>query len=216
MPRIMLINQRIAGDPRHPNAQSSFVDSTSVMLSTLTTILFSKYFSALSDHLGRRPILALSTLFSIVSSALWLQSTSSTGFFLASLAGGLANIFFFVGLAWLCDHSINQIQRGKAIALYVGTVIGLTLSIGLPPSPPPRHSLTDFSSGSHRRWLRFQRQNESCFQNCSTLELPCPPLALLRPNQRYTQPHPKICSFPLLGPPSSLLLCPQPDCHSNL
>jgi MFS family permease len=137
LPRTMLINQQIAGDSRHPNAQSSFVDSTCVLLSTVTTIFFSKYFSAMGDHIGRRPILIVSTVFSLLSTAMWLISSSATGFYVASLAAGIANIFFFVAIAWLCDHAIHQAERGKAIALYVGTVIGLTLSIGFSISPTP-------------------------------------------------------------------------------
>lgn len=137
MPRVMLINQRIAGNSRHPNSESAFVDSTAVMLNTLATVLFSKYFSSLGDYIGRRPVLGISIIFSIASNLLWLGSTSPLGFYLASIVRGVGDIFFYVGISWLCDIASDKTDRGKAIGLYVGTVAGLTLSIG---------SIDDFSS----------------------------------------------------------------------
>jgi MFS family permease len=139
MPRVMLINQRIAHDARNPNSQSSFVDSTSAMLSTLATVLFSKYFSALGDHVGRRPVLIISALFSLVSNIIWLSASTPLGFYVASMVSGLADIFFYVGISWICDLAPEKSQRGKAIGLYVGTVAGLTLSLGTPPPFPPCH-----------------------------------------------------------------------------
>lgn len=130
MPSVMLINQRIAGDSRHPTSQSAFVDSTSVMLNTVATVLFSKYISSLGDYVGRRPVLGISTIFSIASNLLWLASTSSSGFYLASIVRGVADVFFYVGISWLCDIASEKVHRGKVIGLYVGTVAGLTLSIG--------------------------------------------------------------------------------------
>lgn len=130
MPRAMLINDRIAGDPQHPNSESAFVDSTSIILSTIATILFSKYFSAMGDYVGRRPVLASACIFSIIANILWIKSTKQGDIFIASVVSGVCDIYLYVVLSWICDTIPNKIDRGKYVGAFIGTVAGLTFSIG--------------------------------------------------------------------------------------
>jgi MFS family permease len=173
MPRVMLINQRIADDPQHPNSKSAFVDSTSAILSTLATVLFSKYFSALGDHLGRRPVLIISTLFSLVSNLIWLNASAPLGFYVASVVSGIADIFFYVGISWICDLASEKSHRGKSIGLYVGTVVGLTLSIGTFPPSSFSYMLQPFlwelSFPLEARLLELTKSlSSSTFSSCSS------------------------------------------------
>lgn len=127
----MLINDRITGNPQDPNSQSTFIDSTSIMLSTLATILFSKYFSSMGDYIGRRPVLSIACIFSILANIIWIKSIYPRDIYLASIISGICDIYLYVGLSWICDIIPNKLERGKYVGAYIGTVAGLTFSIGI-------------------------------------------------------------------------------------
>jgi MFS family permease len=132
IPLILLINQRIAGDPNHPSSQSAFVVATSSFLHSFISFLFGRYVAGLSDYLGRRPLLFVGALLSLFSRIIYLQSTSSSGFYFGSLIGAPFSCFYFLILALISDHYPDPTKRSKRVGMFTGLVGGIAFIIGVP------------------------------------------------------------------------------------
>lgn len=103
VPLKLLINKRIAGDADDPNSASAFVDTTNIFLYAFMSFLCGRYMSGLGDYIGRKPLFILSSLNIILTRFIYINSSSSIGFYIGAIVGGSFDCFYYTGLAWICD-----------------------------------------------------------------------------------------------------------------
>ena len=129
LPFLQKVNDIKTGDINKTNASSNFTYATCIALTNFTEFLFVRYNSALSDYVGRKPILVLSSLVFAVSHFLLASRTEDSIFYVAAVIGSLSqsgNIF----AAWINDL-VSLEDRGKALGLLTGISIGLGFTIGI-------------------------------------------------------------------------------------
>lgn len=124
----------LGGTTTTVNTTTSFVTVTSYFLSTCCKLLFAKYDTSLSDHVGRKPIMVLSCFAFILSRVLIMSSNSAGQFYLAAICLGCCDVFYAVSIAYLSDILVgaDAEQRGKAIGIQAGLSIGMGFTIGVP------------------------------------------------------------------------------------
>jgi MFS family permease len=132
IPLILLINQRIAGAPDDPSSQSAFVAATASFIQSFVSFLFGRYTAGLSDYLGRKPILFIGATLSLIGRIIFLQSTSSGGFYVGSIIGAPFSCFYFVILACISDFYPLYHKRSKRVGIFTGLVGGFAFIIGVP------------------------------------------------------------------------------------
>ena len=102
IPLIQKLNYVSTGDTEETSAESSFNYFTIIFLKSTIEFLSVKYNSALSDHVGRKPVLVLSAAVFSIALLLFAAFSDRSIFFLAAMLTYLfqsGNIF----IAWVCD-----------------------------------------------------------------------------------------------------------------
>ena len=82
------INLYTNNDPNVTSANSSQTYFTVYLLQNLTQLLTSKYNSALSDYIGRKPMLIVSAVGFALSRVAFAASSSTAGFYVAAVISG--------------------------------------------------------------------------------------------------------------------------------
>ncbi|MCB1322601.1 MAG: MFS transporter, partial [Leptospiraceae bacterium] len=103
----------------------------------------SPYWGKLSDRIGRRPVLLITSLGLAVSYALWFLSSSFTLFIISRVVGGLMSGNMSVASAAMADTTTPE-GRTRAMGM-VGAAFGLGFVIG--PVIGGLTSLVDLSAG---------------------------------------------------------------------
>lgn len=132
IPLILLINQRIAGDAQEPSSESAFVVATSSFVHSFVSFIFGRYTAGLSDYLGRKPILFIGALLSLISRIIYIQSSSAGGFYVGAIVGAPFSCFYFVILALISDFYPLYHKRSKRVGIFTGLVGGFAFIIGVP------------------------------------------------------------------------------------
>ncbi|KAL7416610.1 major facilitator superfamily domain-containing protein [Mrakia frigida] len=90
--------------------------------------MVSPWIGILSDQYGRRPVLLASMVGNLLSTVLWIQSTTFASFLLARLVGGLSEGNVQLSLAIISDVT-TPLNRSKSLAL-VGLAFSLCFTFG--------------------------------------------------------------------------------------
>ncbi len=117
--------------PNEDNSQGNRIVSVGGVLAVLYSLvqfLAAPYWGRLSDHIGRRPVLLITTTGLAASYVLWFFSTSFTSFCIARLLGGLSAGNIGVASAAMADMSPPE-KRTKAMGM-VGAAFGVGFLIG--------------------------------------------------------------------------------------
>ena len=128
----LLINQRIAGDAENPNSECVLVQTTVVFIHSTCSFFLGRYTSGLGDYMGRKPMLILSGLFSIITRYMYYIATTPSMFYFTAILSGALDLYYFTSLAWICDMYREGPRRSKRVGLFTGTVGGLTFTIAAP------------------------------------------------------------------------------------
>lgn len=128
----LLINQRIAGDPEEPNSASVVVQTTVIFIHSTCSFFLGRYTSGLGDYIGRKPMLILSAVFSIITRYMYYSATTPATFYFSAIMSGALDLYYFTSLAWICDMYKEGPRRSKRVGLFTGTVGGLTFTIAAP------------------------------------------------------------------------------------
>ena len=91
----------------------------------------SKYVSALSDYLGRKPLLVMSCSCFALSRVILIYADSEGVLLLVAALAGIFDVTYPVCQAWLCDL-LPKKDLGRGFGLLTGIGFGLGFSIGLP------------------------------------------------------------------------------------
>lgn len=132
IPMQLLINQRIAGSPETPTAESAFVVATNSLLHSLISFVFARYSSGMGDYIGRKPVLLVSSATFVLSRVVYMRAHRPYEFYLGSLLGGIFDCYYFSTLAWICDVFPEGSRRSKRVGLFTGIVGGFGFAIGVP------------------------------------------------------------------------------------
>jgi len=133
---VSLICERIGGSPTSVNAQTSFVTTTSYFIMMISKLMFAKYDTAMSDYIGRKPVLVLSSFGFILSRTIVLQAQRGVPafFYLGAFVVGAFDVFYAVSVSYLSDICSEHLteERGKAIGIQTGLSVGMGFTIGVP------------------------------------------------------------------------------------
>ena len=124
------INDINSGDINKTTSASSFVSFTIICLATVTELVFTKYVGALSDYMGRKPLLVLSSILFAIAYVILAASTHNATFYLATVLSKIVTVQGILS-AWVCDL-VQDGSRGKALGILLGASIGGSFMIGLP------------------------------------------------------------------------------------
>jgi len=112
------------------------VTVTAYFLQNAAKLFFCKYITALSDYIGRKPILILSCAAFILSRILVLSATNASLFYVAAICVGSMDVFYAASVAYISDILSSSEEalalRGKAIGVQTGLSVGLGFTIGVP------------------------------------------------------------------------------------
>ncbi len=86
VPLKLLINQRIAGDATEPSRASSFVDTTNIFLYAVMSFICARYTSGLGDYVGRKPLLLMSSIMTIVTRIIYISAQTPAWFYVGMIA----------------------------------------------------------------------------------------------------------------------------------
>lgn len=128
---VQIINLKIAGGPEVVNSASASCLLTVQFLTNATKFLSTKYNTAITDNLGRKPMLIAACLCYIVSRIIFLVAETQAGFYIAAFISGVFDSFYYISIAWVCDVAKVK-ERGRALGLLTGISVGLAFTIGVP------------------------------------------------------------------------------------
>lgn len=132
IPVILTINKEIGGSETDPSSEAIFVLGTLFVIRSVVKFCFLNYGGRLSDYTGRKPVLLLTVLPSILADLLFLYSPITAA--LVFIVGALIGIFALaipVMRAWIADLVLPS-EALQAQGSYRGISIGLAAGIGLP------------------------------------------------------------------------------------
>ena len=110
---------------------SAFVIATALLIHSGTKVLVTKYGAALSDCVGRKPIIVLSCISFVLSRVILVHANSEAGFYCVAVVWGIMDCTYPVCEAWVCDL-VSVDERGRCLGLLIGIGFGMGFSIGLP------------------------------------------------------------------------------------
>jgi len=128
---VQIINLKIAGGVEIVTAESAKCLLTVQFLTNTTKFLTTKYNTAITDNLGRKPMLIAACLCYIASRIVFLVSETQAGFYIAAVVSGVFDSFYYISIAWVCDIAKVK-ERGRALGLLTGISVGLAFTIGVP------------------------------------------------------------------------------------
>jgi len=131
VPQTQLICLVLGGTATTVTSKTAFVVTTTYFLSNLARFVFSKYNAALSDYVGRKPVMLLALFGFIVSRLLFVFSTNAGQFFFAAVISGTFDVFYAVACAYLSDV-LPPHDRGRAFGIQTGASLGLGFTVGVP------------------------------------------------------------------------------------
>lgn len=128
---IGLVNDITSGNPEKPNSESVSVLSICVLLSSITQFILAKYLAAISDFVGRKPVIILSILVQALSCFMLSTATTVGEVIVAVIVRGAIDVNTPVSHAWLCDMVRNS-ERSAAFSLIQGLGAGVGFTLGIP------------------------------------------------------------------------------------
>lgn len=123
------VNLSKNGDENETSSEASFVISTAYFLKTAVQFLSVKYVSALSDFVGRKPLIIVNCLATSGAGLMFAMFSSDGMIYVASMLSGLVP-FLSVLNAWICDL-VEESERAKALSINLGMAVGIGFAVGI-------------------------------------------------------------------------------------
>lgn len=133
IPLVTVINEDIGGDKYEPSSKAIVLQGTLFVIRSIVKFLTMNYGCALSDFVGRKPIVVLFLIPNLILDCLLLFGDMSSGLIYA--VGGLwgfAAITIPCLRAWLCDQMDNPVDTIAAQGAFRGFAIGVATIFGIP------------------------------------------------------------------------------------
>lgn len=130
VPFTLIVNDTVSGDILVPNAASILVSSSVLVIGAMTRFVTSIYNSALSDYVGRKPMILASITSLVLGRVIMLGAKGSNGFYLSAFISGIFDCYMGVSIAWICDI-VDETNRGIGLGLLGGS-IGIAFTLGVP------------------------------------------------------------------------------------
>lgn len=130
IPLIQKVNLVHNGDVDETSSSSSFTYFTIIFLSSMTELVTTKYVGALSDYVGRKPLLLGSAIVFAIGHFMLAALTTDGAFYTAAVIVNTLQTQQVL-TAWTCDLVEDQ-GRGTALGILIGMSIGLSFTLGLP------------------------------------------------------------------------------------
>ena len=131
VPTVGKICLTIGGTTTTINERTAFVTLTSYCLANLAKFLCAKYDTALSDYVGRKPVMVVSCMAFALRCLIVLTATTAGEFYAAAIVFGSLDVFYAVSIAFLADMLHGE-ERGKAIGIQTGLSVGMGFTVGVP------------------------------------------------------------------------------------
>jgi hypothetical protein len=134
VPVITLINEKIGGDRFHPSGDAIVVEGTLFVIRSCVKFLVMNIGCALSDHLGRKPIVFIFILPNLCMDLMLLfADINRSVIFSFGALWGLTSITLPTLRAWVCDLSSNDpTEMVNAQGSFRGLTVGPATLIGIP------------------------------------------------------------------------------------
>ena len=126
-----IVNEILSGDASEPNSASIAASSTALVLNSSFKFLLTKYMCALSDYLGRKPVIIIGLLLQSWAFFMTYGATNIATIWIAACIRGSGDGFLGVALAWLVDVVEND-ELGTSFALLFGLSVGGGFTLGVP------------------------------------------------------------------------------------
>lgn len=133
IPLVTVVNEQIGGDKYEPSSKAIVLQGTVFVIRSVVKFLTMNYGCALSDFVGRKPIVVLFLLPNLLLDCLLIFGEMNAAL-LYAVGGlwGLAAISLPTLRAWLCDQMDTPVDTIAAQGAFRGFTIGLGTVLGIP------------------------------------------------------------------------------------